>query len=376
MSYVDEDGYMRGTPPSSRVSTRHEKTTVAETSSYTTVQWVLYGSCCFLIVLFLILFFVSASYWWREDNFQHHMNKIVTDLIEQNSLQTDTKNMVSFSALAYNALKKVTGNSLFKANRMGLCYTDMVATKMAPATPTGVIPVLTTVVDQWQSENDMYYYALDFKITLEFDVDTSNYVLNAQHLDQTLRYMTLSYLITSSYTRFSTIKLIESGLDTHTQSLMRTKEVVLCSNNPIFNARPCASIGNGGVSHATSIFIKNTKLVTMSKLVPWVERKNTTTTTTTTTTGTTKPGKTAPPTLANDNAHGNGRELATAEQYDIVQGDNTINNYRSEEDFTRDVRFYNVEFYAAIVPTANKDSRFSAYYTEQIVLTVKPNKCK
>lgn len=359
----DDDRDRRGDGNRSRP---HKERIVLEEKGYSTTQVALWAFCCVIVVGAIIFVVVAIVYFNREDNFQHHMNGVIDELINQNTQQTDSKNMVSFSALAVRALNKA--RTLLGGTRMAICYTELLSAYIPPpgSNHQQGPPPLTVVADQLSTkdEDNTRQYALDFKITMEFDVDASNYVLNSQHLDQSQRYMTLSYLITSTYTRFSTIKLVESGLDTYQQRLIRTKEIILCSNNPLMTAKPCVATNVGDA--LTSIFIKNTKLATMSKLVPWVDRSARNAS------GGGKPRPTQAPVAR---SHGDDTERTYAsEQYDIVQGDSTINNYKAEEDYTRDVRFYNVEFYAPVTP-AEGTARFQSFQ-ERIVLAVRPNKCK
>ena len=364
----DDEDSRRGGPRPAR-----KERIVVEEKGYSTTQIALWVFCCCIVVGTIIFFIVAIVYFNREDNFQHHMNTVIDELINQNTQQTDSKNMVSFSALAVRALNKA--RTLIGGTRKAICYTELLSAYSPPGNGQQQQgpPPLTVVADQLSTkdENNTRQYALDFKITMEFDVDASNYVLNSQHLDQSQRYMTLSYLITSTYTRFSTIKLVESGLDTRQQRLIRTKEIILCSNNPLMNAKPCVATNVGEA--LASLFIKNTKLATMSKLVPWIDRAARFAPSGDGGGG--KPRSTQAPVARSHGGSGDSDERAYAsEQYDIVLGDSTINNYKAEEDYTRDVRFYNVEFYAPVTP-ADGNARFQSFQ-ERIVLTVRPNKCK
>ena len=271
MSYLEEDTIVEDAyrPPRHHRHELKEKVIVEE--KYSSSQVWLWGFCCVIVIFFVVLFIVSIFYWGRVDNFRNHMNQFVSEVTEQNSIQSDTKNMISFSALAATALTQ--SQHIIKTNKLGLCYTDILKSDTDdPKSSTSLSTV--SVNEEISYDKSAYYFALDFKMSLEFDVDVSSYVLKSKTLDRTQRYMTLSYLITSSYTRFSTIKLIETGLDIKTKTLMRTKEVILCSNNPSFESIPCSSFDDSNTNNIApnrnSIFIKNTKLIVMSKLVPWL----------------------------------------------------------------------------------------------------------
>jgi hypothetical protein len=347
----------------------------SDESKYTNAQFMLWGFCCLIILLFVVMFIVSIVYWHRGDHFRGHMNRVVSDLIEQNSAQADTRNMVSFSALQASAAERAQ-HAVLKNNRYAFCYTDLLWTETDEQGA-----VLQSVPDQLQVRERAYYYALDLKLSVEFDTDTSSYVLNAQRLDSSQRYMTLSYLITSTYTRFSTIKLVESGLDARTRMLVRTRDIVLCSNNPLLNSRPCSSSALLDDSLTaeraiTSIFVKNTKLIVMSKLPPQQ---------TTTGGGNSKARnssdqrkKQPPPDAEAGDTADRTNTAASAEQYDIVRSDSSMSRYRLDEDFTRDIRVYNIEFYRA-VPTGADTSgerEREPVFKESMVFHVRPNKCK
>lgn len=370
MSYVpdDNDDGIPMTPEPYYHKNKKDKI-IASEEKYSASQMWLYGCCCVVIIVLAIFAVVSVVYWSRIDHFHWTTVQAITDLVEQNAIQSDTKNMISFSSLAANA-KKQSGHSI-KNNKLGLCYTDIIKTD-TDNPKAMLIPVTDQLEITGQTDNkDAFYYALDFRMTMEFDIDTSSYIINSQRLDSTQRYMTLSYLITSSYSRFSTIKLIETGLDTKTKTLIRTKEVILCSSNPSLNSKPCSSSSLVN-DNSNSIFIKHSKLVVMSKLVPWLggnynDRNNTKLTNNTdkNTTITTTP----PSTSRDDNTNN--------EEYDMIRGENTINTYNVEEDFTRDIRIYNVIFYKSIPSedTSTQNGRFNAF-KEIVALSIKPNKCK
>lgn len=366
MSEYDEEVYSR-----ERKHHNHKEKITVEERGYSTASLWGYGFLCIVVTFFIVIFLVSIIYWSGQDNFQHHMNNVIDELVNQNTQQTDSTNMISFSSLAAGIASQA--QRLFKNNRLAICYTDLLETSALPGDMKQVV-ALRRVKDQLVNEEGQFSYALDFKMTMEFDVDTSKYTLNSQRLDQSQRYMTMTYKIDSDYAAFSTIKLVESGLDSRTHRRFRTKEVILCSNNPMHMSRACTSGGQDAVGIATKLFFKNTKLVTMSRLVPWVQRqpqggnggdKNAT-----------KPSnsnnKPSLPPNGGKGGGGQGGHNYNIEQYDIVQGDNKINSYKLEEDATRDLRFYNVEFYTA---TADPQDRSNSF-TEHLSLTVRPNKCK
>lgn len=312
----------------------------------------LYGFCACIILSLVVVVGIVVFSWYRGGVDHHHVDQMIAELNEDNTMQLDTKNMVSFSALSTEA----QSTRLIKnANRLSLCYADLLKSDADD----GKSPLYVNV-DQLSEDKNPFYYMLDLKLSLTFDVNALLYMREPSLQYETgRRYMTIAYLITSTYTRFSTIKLVETGLDAKNRALIRTNEIILCSDNPALQStRACTNT----LTDEGSLFIKNTKLLTMSKLVPWGIRKNTTSS---------LPGRvtTSMPPLSSEDkvASENG-------QYDIVHTDGRINTYKLADDFTRDLRMYNIIFYRAI-PGNSEEARYSTF-KETPVLTLKPNKCK
>lgn len=350
--YIPNDPYEEPYP---RPSHHREKVVVAEETYTSRTVW-LYGCCVFWFVLIVSLFIVMIVYYNNTNNFHYHMDQIISEMNEENSFQTDLKNMVSFSSMAVTALSQ----RFLKHNHLSLCYADLLRSESDTKSP------LVPVIDQLSEDKNPYYYVLDMKLTMEFDVDTKPYLALGQSLSPSQRYMTIAYLVTSTYTRFSTIKLIESGLDNKNKALVRTKEIILCSNNPSLGAKACSGL-NDDKYGSTGLFVKNTKLVVMSKLGSWPVSNNTRPGAPLPANG--RDGKNTPPPKQYEGDY--------VEQYDIVHTDNKINEYKIEEDFTKDVRLYNVVFYQLTSPVTSESARYTqSDYKETLVLALKPNKCK
>ena len=341
----DEDGFM----PSSSSSRRTKL--IPEDSIPARKLW-LYGFCACIVLSLMIVVGIVIFSWYRGGVDHHHVDQMIAELNEDNTMQMDTKNMVSFSAISSEA----QSSRLIKHNnRLSLCYADLLRSD----TDDGKTPLYVNV-DQLSDDKNPYYYMLDLKLTLTFDVNALLYMREANQYEMSRRYMTIAYLITSSYTRFSTIKLIETGLDTKNKALIRTNEIILCSDNPNSqNTRACSTT----LTEEGSLFIKNTKLLTMSKLVPWIgakdkgERKNVT-----------QPNRVVPQPV-------NDVPITTENgQYDIVHTDGTMHTYKLADDFTRDLRMYNIVFYR-LAPTDESSARYTTF-KEVPVLTLKPSKCK
>ncbi len=315
-----------------------------------------YGFCgCFLLTI-VILFGIFAYSYHRGGVDHSHIDQILAELNDDNTLQLDTKNMVSFSALATRSISdRLIGNK----NRISLCYSDLLKSDTDDGKGS-----LVDNVDQLTVDKKPFYFILRSKLTMEFDVNAMLYMRDVTQYEHTRRYMTVSYLITSSYSHFSTVKLIETGLDTKNKALIQTNEVILCSDNPnLQGTRTCTSNGIQEEGN-DGLFIKNTKLLTMSKLVPWggATRKNNS-----------RPDKPVSIPLSTPNSDSSvAREN---EQYDIATSDNNINNYKVAEDDTKDVRFYNIIFYRLAPSVSSESSRYNTF-KEEPVLVIRQNKCK
>lgn len=323
-------------------------------------QLWMYGFCgC--IILSILLFFGFFVFSWHRGGVDHgHVDQMIAELNDDNTQQIDTKNMVSFSALA--TPESQSQRLIKNNNRLSLCFADLLRADTEDPTRS----TLVINVDQLSEDRNPYYFMLDLKLTLSFDVNAVQYMRNLQQFEMSRRYMTVAYLISSSYSHFSTVKLIETGLDTKNRALIRTNEIILCSDNPANqNVRGCGSQSESGV-----LFVKNTKLLTMSRMVPWQPqgsaRKNTTRESN---------GRTSIPVApkTDDNDDGNSVENG---QYDIMHTDENINAYKVSEDFTKDVRMYNIVFYRQAPSTGDEASQRYSSFREVPVLAIKPSKCK
>ena len=319
----------------------------------------LYGFCA-CIVLTILVFFGFTFFTWHRGGVDHdHINRVIAELNEDNTQQLDTNNMISFSALSNEAQSQ---RIVKLTNRLSLCYADLLRTD----TDDGRSVIVNGGVDQLSDDKKPFYYMLSAKLTLKFDIDPALFMRDPSNYDHTRRYMTVAYLITSGYSRFSTVKLVETGLDTKNHALLRTNEIILCSDNPnAHNARPCG--GSLDESGNDGLFIKNTKLLAMSRLVQWGgagarKQNNTRSTTHGITTAT---PKTVGDTTTNDDDS----------QYDIVHTDGAATAYKAADDFTRDLRMYNIVFYRTVPSGEVQSARFTTFKEEQ-VLTIRPNKCK
>lgn len=319
-------------------------------------QLWLYGFCGCIIISCVLFFGMVAFSWHRGGVASDHINQVIMELNEDNTQQLDTKNMVSFSALS---TRSVSERLIGSNNKLSLCYGDLLKSD----TDDGKGDLIDDV-DQLSQDKKPFYFILDLKLTMAFDVNPILYMRQQiSEYETTRRYMTVAYLISSSYAHFSTIKLVETGLDTRSKALILTKEVILCSDNPSAQGvRSCVAGGFRDTNEREGLFIKNTVLLTMSKLVPWGGRKNNTAN---------KQATTTPTSTSRDNSE----TAATTDngQYDIVTSESNINNYKVADDYTKDVRFYNIVFYRSV--PSDDSSRYNTF-KEVPVLTIKPNKCK
>lgn len=347
MSYRDRDEENGRAPRA-----EYDETRVAVDSWYWSRHAWAYVCCCVLITLLVVILIVSIVYWTNDDQHHSHVMGIISDMLDKNSLLSDAKNMVSLSSVFSLVANAAGGGKNGKLRPLSLCFTDLLR-----ADGDGYNATLR-VAQNMMPDPASYDYAVDMKMTMDFNVDPAAY-----KVDPSLHWMTISYLMTSTYTRFSSIRLLESGLDTQNRALVNTKEIFLCANNPAMNTRVCST----GDSTGPALRVKNSKLVVLTRLEEGAGAR---------------PGGTRKPkqlTSGTDGAEANSNTPKTgldADQYDILKSDDKMSKYTVEEDFTKDIRVYNVLFYRSAHKEGSSTGHRVNSYEEKLALIVKPNKCK
>jgi hypothetical protein len=346
----------QGSDPYTTEIPRNEPPTTAKT--YTSTQLWLWGFCCCIVVFLVIVGIVSLFYWNSFDHFhQWAVDKVNALSVAQAESAVNHPagygNVVSLSALKPGVSSRVKP---FVLSALRLFQTSGDNPSSAPLLPLDN----ELVADEAQA-----HYSVFVEVTLAYDVDVSRLALNAQRLDQSQRYMRIAYVISSTYADFSTVKLIETTLNRESNSLQRTKEIVLCSNNVLYDSQACS------LKAATSLFVKNTGLMIMSHRQQDEEQEDeqevpeTPTRKPPTRTNTTG-GPARPP--ARPGAPTGGGAMKSDQLYFVEGGSQSQRPLALEEDFTRDISFYSVVFYR---PTTGGNGGRKPM-VETAVLTVRP----
>ena len=348
------DDYENTTPSKRKSMGKRDELIASEETVPRSSIWF-YGLGIILCIGLVIILLIAVSVQWGQwGTYRNYMQNAISEITGENTYRTDTRNMISLSALASSASNAVT--SIFK--RKAFCYTDILRGDTDDGRGT-----LTPVIDQLTNEKDPFYYAFNYQMTMEFDVDVNSYVQHGGTLEKDAKYMIIAYHITSSYTHISTIKLIERALIVGGKTLRDTNEIYLCSDVPAIGARSCTE---GGVmaGEDARLFVKHSLLVPITKIekLPGPDDDDDDNSRN----SSNNARATRAPTTRSAN-HGNVR------QYDITHKDPSMTRYKAEEDFTKDIRLYNVIVYHA--PRPEKGDRYGNL-KETVAFSFKVNKCQ
>lgn len=434
MSQTQEYTYSSSDPDHIKDPHRHHK----GHHGHTTAQLWCWGAVCIIVIAFIVLWIVSIVFWNNTSHITSHVNSMIEEMNNKNKELVDSNNLFSFSSLPRSHLSpddpRLNYGGGTNQKRLTLCHTDIIiqkenttylkSSKSSSSRDNSDIYdeyIIEEDIDDNHHHNHNDYYALDVKMTIDFDIDSTQYFFNKndnKDIKQVKRYMMVSYALTSSFTKFSTIKLVEDGLDLINKRLIRTNEIILCSNNPYLDYKPCHSDDEG--NNENTMFVKNTAIATMSRLMSTKEgiryynkllkqlhkkenhhNKNVNKTDDDNDNSEKEQeqeeNKQQPQQdntnkeIQHDDNENNEEEDEEDGEYDYSKSrytqydiqhttDVNINKYKSIEDFTKDIRIYNLVFYRILQPhdknindTNDKNQRI---YKENTVLMIRPNKCK
>jgi hypothetical protein len=342
----------------------------------------LVGGCVALFVISLLIFSGLVI-----SNF-HHSNKHEHEI---HHLSTQQQQLVQHDLSQLNAQGNIYSVLSSKAqNHLTLCYTNVYYTSKDFKNES--LQEVDNYSDHIHDESDVdyskkmrktsdkYYYMLDARIMIEFNVDLGTLIENEEllHRLRALRkpFMSIQSDITSNYHHFSTIKLVEMGLDAQTRLLKRTHEpVILCSQNPYkHDTRPCYN----KQQNSPLLSVKYTKVTTMSHLSASVHGSS----------------------LAMDASKDETQDLLNEKEQESTKTSNTIlaNNKNNEtttydllysqfksgndiyhvKNFIEGIRIYNILLYKQATTTIERvDSvdEEELVFNEIVTLSIKPNKC-
>jgi hypothetical protein len=214
--------------------------------------------CVFIIIVVVVLISVWIAYFWKVNVNTATISNLAHR--QQQLIQSNNKDITQ-----WNDLKNIYSRDS-TANRLSLCYSNIYYT-----TKDGKNASLEEVTNYYQhveseaKKSDFYYYSLKASLSIEFNVDLDLLIKNSDdvtRLKATKRhFMSIESDITSNYHHFSSIRLIEMGLDAKTRLLRQTHDpIILCSNSPFLREVPCYD------ENAPLLSVKYTKVTAMSRL--------------------------------------------------------------------------------------------------------------
>jgi hypothetical protein len=207
-----------------------------------TATWSIGLCICICAGLLLVFFFCWIAFAVQTTNHGHDIHHLA---VEQQKMlhEKEITEMSDLGNIIYNTVSK---------NRLSLCYTGFYFTLTDDdnATLTELEPASTTTTTitkkARRKDKDPFYYLIDARLIFHFNVDLEKLIKDGDrlnHLKSLNRpFMSIQSDITSNYHQFSTIKLVEMGLDAHSRLLKPLHTpIILCSQNPYIKKIPCYS---------------------------------------------------------------------------------------------------------------------------------------
>lgn len=326
-----------------------ERTSTAPVSAaYPWGAYYVLGFLCFFIVLIILAVFFFSYWGWGTTQNTMNIQSLNTRLAAQHHSDFETEGLYSLAQTLQSR----------QPQTLALCHMGLYAATTASGV--GLQPVRDTTThlgEQQQHHSDVFYYVVKSRFALHFNVDAARadaYGFDLSRLSRAAdeRYQMIHYEIASSYTDFSTIKLVESELDLSKRSLRVKREFIACSNNPLLAVKRCGNLIDG------RLVMNNTRLEPMD--VAHKEKKNKTGDANLSTATTTKQ-QTPPATKAT--------VVATEEGIDLTpEHQESLRALKSE---ISHVRLYHVVCYKSETPLNRDDETFR----ETVLLRIELNKC-
>ncbi len=333
-----------------------EKPVYYNAYGYTRGAWL--AVACFgifLVVVILIAVLWPYTVTTTQSNAMH-IQSLNERLAAQHRSDFETEGMYSL-ARAFHTRQPHT---------LALCHLGMYRVASVGGTTGDTLrPVQDVGSHLGEHKGDAQYYVVKAHFNMQFNVDALTLSgvaarkLQAQLEVYDERYELVHYEMASSFIDFSTVKLVESELDTHKNALKIKREFIACSNNPALNVKRCRNLVDG------LLVMNNTRLVTMDN--PLYDNK-----------------KKHAPATPNATVGGTGRTTTTNT---VKSGVKQTSELESEQgiDLTPEVkeslkalkseithlRMYHIMFYRA---EKGRDAS-GDNYKENLILTVEPNKC-
>lgn len=199
------------------------------------MTWCAYGCCFLVVVIFLVFAIMVPIYLSRTDRFEHDMDHRMREL-QLNNDETASSSAESKESF-FSLMSVMTSN---KKKVYPLCYLNVFYSKNGTSKDP-LYPLTETIAEILEGDmKNYYYYQLNIKLRLTFNVDASSILGGGtvktnprlKFIDVSRKYMTIDYNITSNFGYFSTIKLEELEFNVDEQSIKPITNSILCTNNP------------------------------------------------------------------------------------------------------------------------------------------------
>ena len=214
--------------------------------------WIFWGFCLFITLIIVIVLIIGSTNWWKVD---HHWTETQSEI---NKLKQQ------MSAATTHNDKIYLLSDVFQSNMLtplSLCYLQLYYTLTDKSNES--LRVLKNPSQHILNELEYYYYALDIKINIYFNIDKKNNPFDEIEIDNDDKYMSLDFNIKTSYNKFSTMKLVEIGLDSNNNIIKSKRETIICSNNNIYKSKKRCDLVNSDNNQQNDIQISYTKLLNM-----------------------------------------------------------------------------------------------------------------
>lgn len=299
----------------------------------------------FLVVVILIAVLWPYTVTTTQSNAMsiHSLNE---KLAAQHRSDFETEGMYSLSRAFHT----------HQPHTLALCHMGLYRTSSASASDLRVVQDAGLHVGE--KHGSERYYVVKAHFNIQFNVDALSLSgVTARKLQQQLQvydehYQLVHYEMASSFTDFSTVRLIESELDVHKNQLKVKREFIACSNNPSLDVKRCHNLVDGLMA------MNNTRLVTMDN--PTKEKKQKKDPVNETAPATVKAKTVSGKTTASELESDQGVDLTPEVKESLKQLKNEITH----------LRMYHIQFYHA-----EKGARDSDSFKETLILTVEPSKC-
>lgn len=321
---------------------------------YSAKTWAVIVCCIVIVIVFGLFIFFMPWYYYNDNNYYIHQ-------IEQQMKSQSTQ----FTSQGLYSL----GRSLSSRTEYDLCLSHMTLYHIAPGSDPAVLEV--TVKSRFEENRLLKHHTIRTQFNLRYNVapDKLGYDTNKLEMRKDERFVVLHYEVASSYAAFSSIRFIESTLDSK-KSIVPRRVVTLCSNDPSGLAKKC---NRRSANFDGMLIMNNTRILHM-------DQPNT---------GSGGGGKKHPPSPpgstnprnrtsniyvepkdVDDEEEGEGGEEIEDSNEDVDYNEVRDNTNALINDITH-TRFYNILFYRE----DKQSMKGGNDYSEYVALSVEPTKC-